>query len=69
MMRGPGPLPDSDRPSLALIGWFLAVVLALIGPLALIGARRFPGPVVAVVAAAAVHSPSCVPTSACPMLP
>ncbi|MFD3445163.1 sensor histidine kinase [Microbacteriaceae bacterium 4G12] len=31
-----------------------ALALALIGPLALIGARRFPGPVVAVVAAAAV---------------
>ncbi|TFC50147.1 sensor histidine kinase [Cryobacterium sp. TMT2-10] len=32
--------------------WFLAVGLALIGPLALIGARRFPGPVAAVAAAA-----------------
>jgi signal transduction histidine kinase len=31
-----------------------ALALALVGPLALIGARRFPGPVVAVVAAAAV---------------
>ncbi len=31
-----------------------AFALALLGPLALIGARRFPGPVVAVVAAAAV---------------
>jgi signal transduction histidine kinase len=31
-----------------------AVPLALVGPIALIGARRFPGPVVAVVAAAAV---------------
>ncbi|WP_108252802.1 sensor histidine kinase [Planctomonas deserti] len=31
-----------------------ALAFALIGPLALIGARRFPGPVVAVVAAAAV---------------
>ncbi|MDJ0376564.1 sensor histidine kinase [Cryobacterium sp. PH31-L1] len=53
MMRGPGPLPDFERPGLALAGWFLAVGLALIGPLALIGARRFPGPVVAVVAVAA----------------
>ena len=53
MMRGPGTLPGSDRPGLALTGWFLAVFLALIGPLALIGARRFPGPVVAVVAAPA----------------
>ena len=44
---------DLDRPGLALTGWLLAVGLALIGPLALIGARRFPGPVVAVVAAAA----------------
>ncbi|TFB93701.1 sensor histidine kinase [Cryobacterium sp. HLT2-28] len=34
-------------------GWYLAVVLALIGPLALIGARRYPGPVVTVAAAAA----------------
>lgn len=34
-------------------GWYLAVALALIGPLALIGARRYPGPVVAVAAAAA----------------
>src|SRR4051812_43323408 len=31
-----------------------ALALALVGPIALIGARRFPGPVVAVVAAAAV---------------
>ncbi|MEB0201459.1 MULTISPECIES: sensor histidine kinase [Cryobacterium] len=34
-------------------GWFLAVALALIGPIALLGARRFPGPVAAVCAAAA----------------
>src|SRR3954452_901281 len=34
--------------------WGASLALALIGPLALIGARRFPGPVVAVVAAAAV---------------
>ena len=34
-------------------GWPLVVGLALVGPAALIGARRFPGPVVAVVAAAA----------------
>lgn len=34
-------------------GWYLAVALALIGPLVLIGARRYPGPVVAVAAAAA----------------
>jgi len=35
-------------------GWFvLTVVITLIGPLALIGARRWPGPVVAVAAAAA----------------
>ena len=34
-------------------GWFLAVALALIGPIVLLGARRFPGPVAAVCAAAA----------------
>ena len=35
-------------------GWFvLSLVITLIGPLALIGARRWPGPVVAVAAAAA----------------
>jgi signal transduction histidine kinase len=34
-------------------GWVLAVVLALVGPIALLGARRFPGPVAAVTAAAA----------------
>ncbi len=33
-------------------GWYLALALALVGPLALIGARRYPGPVVAVAAAA-----------------
>ncbi|MBG6215379.1 signal transduction histidine kinase [Cryobacterium sp. CAN_C3] len=42
-----------DRPGLALAGWFLAVALALIGPLALVVARRFPGPVTLVIAAAA----------------
>lgn len=38
-----------------LPGWrgLATLLLALVGPLALIGARRFPGPVVAVVAAAA----------------
>jgi signal transduction histidine kinase len=35
-------------------GWPASLGLALVGPLALIGARRFPGPVVAVVAVAAV---------------
>lgn len=34
-------------------GWFLAVALAMIGPFALLAARRFPGPVAAVNAAAA----------------
>jgi signal transduction histidine kinase len=34
-------------------GWFLAVALALIGPIVLLGARRFPGAVAAVCAAAA----------------
>ncbi len=33
-------------------GWYIAVALALIGPLALLAARRYPGPVVAVTAAA-----------------
>ncbi|MFC5929035.1 sensor histidine kinase [Cryobacterium melibiosiphilum] len=41
-----------DRPGLQLGSWLVAVMLAFIGPLALIGARRFPGPVVAVAAAA-----------------
>jgi signal transduction histidine kinase len=41
-------------PSTASLGeLLLALCLALVGPLALIGARRFPGPVVAVVAVAA----------------
>ena len=53
MFDGPGHMLDVDRPGFALSGWFLAVGLALIGPLALIGARRFPGSVVVVVAAAA----------------
>ncbi|MFC0681807.1 sensor histidine kinase [Lysobacter korlensis] len=35
-------------------GWPGSLALALIGPVALIGARRFPGPVVAVVAGAAI---------------
>ena len=52
MFYGPGRMLDFDRPGLALSGWLLAVGLALIGPLALLGARRFPGPVVVVVAAA-----------------
>ncbi len=33
-------------------GWYVALALAIIGPLALLGARRYPGPVVAVTAAA-----------------
>ncbi|MBC7442393.1 MAG: sensor histidine kinase [Ramlibacter sp.] len=53
---GPGPAhpgrrflgPEPQVPA----DWFLAVGLALVGPLALIGARRFPGPVAAAVAAA-----------------
>ncbi len=36
-----------------IMGGLLAIALALVGPLALIGARRYPGPVVAVVSAAA----------------
>ncbi|TFD48871.1 sensor histidine kinase [Cryobacterium frigoriphilum] len=40
-------------PGLQLAGWLLAVTLAVIGPLALIGARRFAGPVAAITAAAA----------------
>ena len=47
----PGRMLDFDRPGLALSGWFLAVSLARIGPLALIGARRFPGSVVVAAAA------------------
>jgi signal transduction histidine kinase len=45
--EGPsGPAGWPDR------GALLALAIALIGPLALIGARRFPGPVVAITAAA-----------------
>ena len=42
-----------DLPAGSLQELVLAVSLALVGPLALIGARRFPGPVVAVAALAA----------------
>ena len=52
MMGDQGRVLHLDRPGLYLAGWLLAVGLALIGPIALIGARRFPASVVAVVAAA-----------------
>jgi signal transduction histidine kinase len=55
-LRGLGPGRDFrhvfGHDSEPRSGWFLAVGLAMVGPLALIGARRFPGPVVAVTAAA-----------------
>src|SRR5690606_9278155 len=51
--RGPGP--RFGRPTLELNdGWQWPLALALIGSLALVWARRFPGPVVAFVAAASV---------------
>ena len=53
LMGGRGPMFDFDRPEMAMAGWFLVVGLAVIGPLALIGDRHSPGPVVAVVAGAA----------------
>jgi signal transduction histidine kinase len=47
-------LPAGPREQqILLLAVLLPVLLALIGPLALIGARRFPGPVVAVTAVAA----------------
>lgn len=49
---GPGRVIDVDRPGLALAAWFLLVGLAVVGPLALLLARRFPGQVVAVTATA-----------------
>ena len=48
MGRGPSRV-EFESPTAAL----LAIGLAIVGPLALIGARRFPGPVVAVVGVAA----------------
>ncbi|WP_051972972.1 sensor histidine kinase [Cryobacterium sp. MLB-32] len=44
---------DVGYPGLSLGGWVVAVGLATAGPVALVFARRFPGPVVAVTAAAA----------------
>lgn len=51
--RGPGGrfgVPSFDPSD----GWPWSIALALVGSLTLLGARRFPGPVVAVVAAAAI---------------
>lgn len=48
-----GPMGFGPRPGPGSTVGLLGIGLALIGPLALIGARRFPGPVVAIVAAAA----------------
>jgi signal transduction histidine kinase len=44
---------DPRSQQIVLLAVLLPVLLALVGPLALIGARRFPGPVVAVTAVAA----------------
>ncbi|WP_185740556.1 sensor histidine kinase [Homoserinimonas aerilata] len=49
--HGPGPEWVAATAELPVL--LLGLALALIGPLALIAARRFPGPVVAIVAAAA----------------
>ncbi|WP_142206604.1 sensor histidine kinase [Subtercola boreus] len=47
---------------------FVVVLLALVGPLALIAARRFPGPVVAIATAAAVADLLFTPGSGAPYL-